>query len=556
MSTPPNVVLVITDDQGYGDLSCHGNPILKTPNIDRHYHRSVRLDNFHVSPLCAPTRSAIMTGRYPLRNGCWATAWGRSLLRRDETTLADVFTAGGYATGLFGKWHLGDNYPYRPHDRGFQEVLAHKGGGVGQVPDYWGNNYFDDTYFRNNDPEQCKGYCTDIWFDEGMKFIERNKDKPFFCMISTNAPHWPYLVEERYAAPYRDNDDVLCAEFYGMVANIDENFGRLMNHLDTLGLTDDTILIFMTDNGPDRAASFNGEKGWNDGMRGSKGSYYDGGHRVPFLAHWPNGGWKDGREIDALISHIDLLPTLIDICNLPAPPQACFDGINVAPLLRGEIQELPERFIFVQKHQSHLPPKKWNNAVLYGPWRLVHGKELYNIEKDSAQRNNVADQYPEIVEQLRSAHQTWWKEVSPQLEVPCPITIGDEAENPCRLDAMDILGDMVWKQEDIIAAKQSSGTWAIDVARAGRYTFRLQRWPDELNLPIDAVIDNIDCRGIHPVKAKIRIGEQQRESPVTSGEKAVTFTLHLEPGETRLETWFMDAAGNSTGAYYVYIKRD
>ena len=191
---PPNVVLVVTDDQGYGDLGCHGNPILRTPNLDALYRRSVRLTDFHVGPTCAPTRASLMTGRYCNRTGVWHTIMGRSLLRRDEVTMADVFAAGGYRTGIFGKWHLGDNYPYRPQDRGFHEVLIHGGGGVGQTPDAWGNDYFDDTYLHNGTPEKFSGYCTDVWFDGAMRFIEDNRDRPFFAYLATNAPHSPYRV--------------------------------------------------------------------------------------------------------------------------------------------------------------------------------------------------------------------------------------------------------------------------------------------------------------------------------------------------------------------------
>ncbi|MXX02485.1 MAG: sulfatase-like hydrolase/transferase, partial [Gemmatimonadetes bacterium] len=256
----PNVILVITDDQGYGDLGCTGHPWLKTPRIDAFHDDAVRLTDFHVSPLCTPTRGALMTGRRPVRNGAWATCWGRSILRKSETTMADVFGAAGYRTAMFGKWHLGDNYPYRPQDRGFQHVVAHKGGGVGQTPDFWGNNYFDDTYFHNGAPVEHAGYCTDVWFDEAIRFIEgcaggqsatgeAGSDAPFFVYLSTNAPHTPYLVSEEYARPYHGNPDVPEPEFCGMIANIDENFGRLRRRLAELDLEENTILIFMTDNG-------------------------------------------------------------------------------------------------------------------------------------------------------------------------------------------------------------------------------------------------------------------------------------------------------------------
>ncbi|MHC4286035.1 MAG: arylsulfatase [Planctomycetota bacterium] len=273
----PNVILVITDDQGYGDLGCHGNPVIQTPNLDRLYSQSIRLTDFHVDPTCSPTRSALMTGHYSTRTGVWHTIMGRSLLGKHEVTIADVFSGSEYRTGIFGKWHLGDNYPFRPQDRGFNEVLVHGGGGVGQGPDFWGNDYFDDTYQHNGKFKKFSGYCTDVWFDGAMKFIEANKERPFFCYLTTNAPHGPYNVAEKYKKMYEDNKDVPNAAFYGMITNIDENMGRLMKKLKAEGLEKDTILIFMTDNGT--SAGYRGKqgqiKGYNAGMRGTKGSEYD-----------------------------------------------------------------------------------------------------------------------------------------------------------------------------------------------------------------------------------------------------------------------------------------
>ncbi|MEM7396011.1 MAG: sulfatase-like hydrolase/transferase [Verrucomicrobiota bacterium] len=245
-AAPPNVILVITDDQGYGDLACHGNPVLKTPHLDRLHQESVRLTDFHVDPTCSPTRAALMTGRYAQRVGVWLTFLGRHRIRADEPTMADVFSAGGYRTAIFGKWHLGDNFPFRPQDRGFDETLIHGGGVVSEAPDYWDNDYYDDVYFRNGKPDAVRGYCTDVWFDEAMRFISRHRSRPFFIYLAANAPHGPLHVPDAFVKPYRDAGiPERRARFYGMIANIDENMGRLRRHLQQEDLDENTLMIFL-----------------------------------------------------------------------------------------------------------------------------------------------------------------------------------------------------------------------------------------------------------------------------------------------------------------------
>jgi hypothetical protein len=244
-SEKPNVIIVLTDDQGYGDLGCLGNPILKTPELDRLHADSIRFTDFHVSSLCTPSRAAIMTGNNPGHTGAYRTSAGRTLLHRDEKTLANLFSDAGYATGMFGKWHLGDNVPHRPQDRGFQEVLWHRCGGIGQVSDVWGNDYFDDTYERNGTLEEFEGYCTDVWFRESLRFVEKNIDKPFFLYLALNAPHSPYRVPEEWAKPYQGNKAVFNPNFYGMIANIDYNMGIFRQRLSQLEIAENTILIFI-----------------------------------------------------------------------------------------------------------------------------------------------------------------------------------------------------------------------------------------------------------------------------------------------------------------------
>ena len=318
----PNVILVVTDDQGYGDMSCHGNQVLQTPAIDALHRDGLCLTDFHVNPCCSPTRAALMTGRYSSRVGVWHTVLGRSLLRAGETTMANVFAANGYRTGMFGKWHLGDSYPFRPHDRGFQEALYHGGGAIGNSPDYWGNHYFDDTSFRNGKPEKFQGYCTDVWFGEAIQFIRANKDRPFFCYLPTNVPHYPLLVAEKYFQPFAGKVPDSMAHYYGMLVNFDENLARLRRELRQLGLEENTILIFLSDNGTADGVELDKDgyptAGFNAGMKGDKLSEYEGGHRVPCLVSWPAGGIHGGREVTRLAAHIDLLPTLIDLCG-PLP---------------------------------------------------------------------------------------------------------------------------------------------------------------------------------------------------------------------------------------------
>jgi arylsulfatase A-like enzyme len=547
----------MTDDQGYADMRCTGNPWLETPNLDEMHDESVRFVDFHCSPLCTPTRGALMTGHRPVRNGAWATTWGRSMLRRDEVTMADVFAESGYRTGMFGKWHIGDNYPYRPQDRGFEKVVAHRGGGVGQTPDFWGNSYFDDTYFHNGVPVAHEGYCTDIWFDEAMSFIEESCGRPFFCYLATNAPHAPYLVADEYKEPYLADPEVPEPAFYGMIANIDENMGRLRQKLVELGIADNTILIFTTDNGssggwyPDRAAG----RGYNAGMRGKKGSYYEGGHRVPFFLRWPSGGFVGGRNVDEMILHTDLLPTFIDLCGLAPPTGVSFDGISVAPLLRGEWRALPDRIHYLQYRQNTQPPEKWVNAVMTRRWRLIAGHELYDIQADPGQQHDVAERYPEVVKHLRGAFEEWWAEIAPGLDEYCPIGLGSDEENPIRLDAFDLMGDVAWNQTHIREAMRASGAWAVDVERRGEYEINLRRWPEEAEEPItDALADGSGV-AIDVSRARLQIADFDQTVAIPTGARSVTFRVALQPGATQLRASFVDDKGAEQAAYYVYVKR-
>ena len=316
-ATRPNVIVVITDDQGYGDLSVHGNPVLKTPHLDTLHGESVRFTDFHVAPMCSPTRGQLMTGVDAMRNGCTAVCQGRSMMRSHFPTMANFFADSGYATGHFGKWHLGDSHPHRPQDRGFQETIHHRAWGITSLADFWENSYFDPMLEHNGVDKKYEGYCTDIFFDEAMKWIEtcQASDKPFFLYLPTNTPHVPNVCPDKYSAPYKGHYEgkPIPDTFYGMIANLDENMGKLEAFLQAKGLRENTLLIFLSDNGTQSGGA---KAIYNAGMRDKKTSVYEGGHRVPCFVRWPAGKLKHGRDVDDLTEVQDLLPTLIDLCEL------------------------------------------------------------------------------------------------------------------------------------------------------------------------------------------------------------------------------------------------
>lgn len=542
----PNVILVVTDDQGYGDMACHGNPVLKTPNLDTLHGQSTRLENHHQDPLCSPSRAALITGRYASRGGVWHVIQGRQLLDRSETTMAEVFSANGYRTAMFGKWHLGDSYPYAPGDRGFEEVVKHNGGGVGEIPDAWGNDYFDDVYVHNGKAEGYAGYCTDVFFGEALGFIESNRDRPFFVYLATNAMHSPFIVADEYADPYLAQgipDDR--ARFYGMIANFDENMGRLFDKLEALGLEENTIVIFTADHGT--AAGYDPEtgNGYNAGMRGKKGDVYDGGHHVGCFIRWP-GQLPAGHGVKHLTAHLDLLPTLVDLCKLKQPHGPEPDGISLVPSLLGEPPEPPRRTLFT--HLQPDQPVKWHHcAVLTDRWRLVNGAELYDVLVDPGQEKEIAEEHPDVVAELRRAYEGWWDDVSPAFARYCPFILGAPEEDPTVLTSREwhpTEGSVPWMQESLgDDSLRGNGFWAVDVTEAGTYEIALRRYPLEADLPMRAAT------------ARLKIGDTDVTEDVAEEAVAASFRLNLPAGPAFLQTWLTDASGPSRGASYVYVRR-
>ena len=568
----PNVVIVITDDQGYGDLSCHGNPVLKTPEIDKLYADSVRLKDYHVSPTCSPTRSAFLTGHWTNRTGVWHTIMGRSMLRENEVTMGQIFKDAGYATGMFGKWHLGDNYPYRPEDRGYTEVMRHGGGGVGQTPDYWDNAYFDGSYWHNGKPEAVKGFCTDVFFEYAKSFIRTSKEaeKPFLAYIATNAPHGPMHSPKKFSKPYAHLNNVGLQNFYGMIANIDDNVGRLRKFLDDEGLADDTIFIFTTDNG-----SSSGWKTFNAGMRAGKGSEYDGGHRVPFFLHWPGGNMTGGKDVSPITAHVDVVPTLIDLCGIASPAGVKFDGTSLKQHLKSPdgLRGGQADRILVTDSQRVKDPIKWRkSAVMTSQWRLINGKELYDIKVDPGQKSNVASGHPQVVERLTKFYDAWWEDLLPSFKNDTAIYLGHPNDNPARLTSHDWIttGSTPWNQQHIrkaVNGARNTGFWNVLVHEAGEYEVRLRRWPETADLPINASLaPGADVPGqpafrtapgkaINPVKASIQIGDVSAKTDIKPGTHEVVFQLTLPKGKTRMTALFTAEDGEEFGAYYAYVTK-
>ena len=551
----PNVIFILTDDQGYGDLSCHGNPILKTPNLDTMHEQSVRFTDFHVSPLCTPTRGALLTGRDPGRNGAYRTSAGRSILHTEERTLGNLFADNGYVTGMFGKWHLGDNAPHRPQDYGFQDVVWHRCGGIGQVSDYWGNDYFDDTYERNGKLETFEGYCTDIWFREGIRFMEENKDKPFFLYLPLNAPHTPIIVGREWSKPYEDKvDRSILAKYYGMIANIDHNFGLLRQRLKELNLEDNTILIFMTDNGTYVGARFRNNdsepvSGFNAGMRGRKASIFDGGHRVPFFIRWPAGGLDQGRDIDTLAVHVDLFPTLAELCDISIPTDRVMDGRSLVPLLKGNEASWDRDHAVLQFHGGAAFPedrlKTEFSYILTERWRLLHGRELYDMDADPAQRKNVAGEHPDVVKELWSHYEPYWKSVVTGMR-PVRLDLGNPTENPVELCSQDWYmpqGNPPWNFRLIGTLPRVTAPWMVNVKKAGRYRFTLRQYPKLAEKPLGKT-----------VRAKIEIAGLTKECEVEPGCKGVVMEMELPSGETELVTYLYNEKGEAGGAYFTEVE--
>ena len=487
----PNVIIIITDDQGFGDLGINENPNIITPNIDQFASESIQFDNFFVSPVCAPTRASLMTGRYSLRTGVRDTYNGGAIMSNTETTIAEILKEADYSTGIFGKWHLGDNYPFRPSEQGFDESIIHLAGGIGQVGDftnyYKGNtSYFDPILWKNNKKNQYDGYCSDIFAENAVKFIEKNKNKPFFCYLSFNAPHTPLQVPKKYYNMYKDLDPEVgfideslaskmsekdkedARRIYGMVTNIDDNVGKVLNKLTELGIEEETIIIFMTDNGPQQFR-------YNSNMKGLKGTVYNGGTRVPFYIKYAEK-FKNSKVISRMSAHIDILPTILELCNLKIPSDRKIDGQSLVPLINSK--PFNDRHLF-SYWTRRFPEKYINMSIQNDNYKLVgnndyNGKikdfELYDLIADPLESKNVINQNIEIAKSFKIEMDNSIDDLlsSENIKNPPRIIIGSEFENPTVLNRNDASGERgIWAQNDIYSY------WKVNFKK-GTYDFKFK----------------------------------------------------------------------------------
>ena len=435
----PNVLLIVTDDQGYGDFSLHGNPHLRTPHIDQLGKESVRFDRFYVNSFCAPTRASLLTGRWSLRTGCHGVTHNREAMRPEEATLAEALRGAGYRTTCIGKWHNGEQFPYTPPGQGFDEFFGFHNGHT--------NLYFDPTLLRGTTPEKTRGYISDVLTDEALRFIGTPRPEPFFCYLAYNAPHSPYQVPDQYFDRFKalGMDDTLAA-FYGMCENLDDNVGRLLARLDELGLAKDTLVLFLTDNGGTA-----GVKTYNAGMRGGKTSVHEGGTRVPLFLRWGAAGWKP-HLVTSIVSHIDLYPTLLDLCRVPAPQGPPVDGVSLAPLLAGDETAWPERVLFT--HNPIDETNRYPGAVRTQRYRLVReikgpsggssarngdisatAWQLYDMGADPGEKTDLAIAQPSLVAELSARYEAWYADISREGLTRFPLSVGLAEENPVELHA-------------------------------------------------------------------------------------------------------------------------
>lgn len=540
--THPNILIIITDDQGWGDLSLHGNLQVHTPNMDRLGTGGTRITHFYVQPVCSPTRAELLTGRYYPRGGVYGTGAGAERLDLDETTIADILKKAGYKTGLFGKWHNGSQYPYHPHGRGFDEFYGFTSG-------HWGL-YFNPMIEDNGAMTRGNGYLPDDITKKTLEFITSStqQKRPFFSVLSFNTPHSPMQVPDQYwerhkdrelnqrgTEPDKENPQHTRAAL-AMVENIDWNIGRIHDHLKNLGISENTLVVFLSDNGP------NGHR-WNSEMKGKKGDTDEGGVRSPCFFYWP-GTLEAGHQVDVIGSIIDLLPTLVDLAGIQTDFPKPLDGISMASQILGRDTSTPERLIF----------NYWSDrlSVRSQQFRLDHTGQLFDISQDPGQTTNVASQYPDIQSQLQIAAQKWREEVlQPIPESPRPFTVGHPDYSVTFLPARDakasgnIKRSNRWPNDSFFTEWTSTEdhiSWDIEVLTPGLYSAEI--WYacpiDDIGAEIElSFLDQSTSTRVHePHNPPFLGGEYTRstlvESPVKIFRRISMGSLHLQSGQDTL----------------------
>lgn len=538
----PNVLVILTDDQGFGDCSFYGNPVLRTPHMDALAGGGISFDQFHVTPMCAPTRGAFLSGVHPLRNMALSTTDGRHCLRPDLPCLPQAFADAGYRTALFGKWHQGRNWPNRPQDKGIQHFRGFYGFGTTGISCRWNCDYQDPWLIDETGREfQAEGFCTDVFFTEAMDWIDAGED-PFFAVVSTNAPHFPFWAPRDLADKYRHTDN---PEFFAMMENLDDNLGRIEAFLAERGLRDDTIVLYFTDNGP-----VGGRSTYTAGLRGGKGTPWEGGHRVPLWMRWPGGGLQGGRVVKGLTTVEDLFPTLCDLCGVPPPSQAEFDGMSLAPALRGQA-EVPDRQLVVQIDRGSLDPK--TACIMRGPWRVLWCDSLYNVHDDPGQDVNIIRGNPGVFTDLWCDYQRWYGPRSGPAQEHLPEHIGHPHQDLVILDASEAIGgtDGQAGVRTGSAKKAKQGPWLVEAHRGGRYEVTLRRWPVESGLDLDQGCPPFETRCSGPAEpegiafpiaqAILEVDGFPHVAGISADRTGIRFDLHLDAGRHELCGAFYDA---------------
>lgn len=517
-SARPNVILIMTDDQGYGDIRSHGNDEIDTPVLDQLAASGARFDRFYVSPVCAPTRGALLTGRYSPRVGVHGVTRGAETMRASEFTIAEMFKSAKYATGIFGKWHNGAHYPQHPNGQGFDEF-------VGFCAGHW-NNYFDTTLEHNGQPLKTEGYITDVLTDHAIAFIKENRNQPFFCYIPYNAPHSPWQVPDRYYDKYKQrglDNTIACA--YAMVENIDDNIGRLLKVLDQHQLAENTIVLFLTDNGPN-------SNRYNGNMKGRKGSVDEGGVRVPLFIRYP-GKIKPRTLVKPIAAHIDILPTLAELCSINLPADLKLDGRSLAPLLDKSETNWASRNLYTFRVRSGTNPKSPNAAVRTERWRAVRnnlkqGWKLYDMLNDPSQKNNIAGKHPEVVKTLSAAFEAQLRDVTKHGSDPIPTEIGHPEASAVSLPGHEALlhpgikkgvsyhGRAGWANDwiDNWTKRDSYPYWPVKVVQPGTYQLALdlRYTPEQVGteFEIEVAGKSIKHKLQAPAKSDVKIPSPDR----------------------------------------------